>query len=81
VTPDRPDQPNGNPQPSWRKPVGMMMILTLILFWAVLVVSLSPWVGTWPVLVQGVFYLIAGIVWIMPLKPLLRWMELGRWRG
>ena len=76
MTPPLPD-----PQPSWRKPVGMMMILTLILFWAVLIVSLSPWVWTWPVLVQGVFYLIAGIVWIMPLKPLLRWMELGRWRA
>ena len=33
------------------------------------------------VLVQAVFYLVAGIIWIMPLKPLLRWMELGRWRG
>ena len=83
MTPDRPDQPSGQPQPrpSWRKPAGMLMILTLILFWAVLIVNLSPWVGTWPVLVQAVFYLVAGIVWIMPLKPLLRWMELGRWRG
>jgi hypothetical protein len=32
----------------------------------------------WPV--QAIFYLIAGIVWILPLKPLLRWMETGRWR-
>ena len=33
-----------------------------------------------PVLVQAVFYLVAGVIWIMPLKPLLRWMELGTWR-
>ena len=33
-----------------------------------------------PVLVQALFYLVAGIVWIAPLKPLLRWMELGTWR-
>ncbi|MBA3942796.1 MAG: DUF2842 domain-containing protein [Sphingopyxis sp.] len=70
-----------DPPPSWRKPAGIFLILALIALWAAGVVSLSPWVGTWPVLVQGIFYLIAGIAWILPLKPLLRWMELGRWRG
>src|SRR3546814_12496657 len=69
------------PEPSWRKPAGILLILLLIAFWAAIIVSLSPWVGRWPILVQAIFYLIAGIVWIMPLKPLLRWMELGRWRG
>ncbi len=59
----------------------MFLILLLILVWTGSVVSLSPWVETWPVLVQTVFYLVAGIVWILPLKPLLRWMELRRWRG
>jgi len=70
-----------DPQPSWRKPAGILLIILLIIVWAGLVASLSAWVGEWPVLVQGVFYVIAGIVWILPLKPLLRWMELGRWRG
>lgn len=70
-----------DPQPSWRKPFGILLIILLIVAWAGLVASLSPWVGEWPVLVQGVFYVVAGIVWILPLKPLLRWMELGRWRG
>ena len=74
-------QQPADPQPSWRKPAGMFLILTLILVWTGIVVSVSPWVGTWPVLVQAVFYLVAGIIWIMPLKPLLRWMELGKWRG
>ena len=81
MTPDHPDPRNGHPRPSWRKPAGMLIILALILQWAIAVVSLSPWVGGWPVLVQAIFYLVAGIVWILPLKPLLRWMELGRWRG
>lgn len=71
------------PQPSWRKPAGMFLIMALIIVWAGLVASLSPWVGDWPVLVQALFYLTAGIawIWILPLKRLLRWMELGRWRG
>ena len=74
---------NPQPQPSWRKPAGMFLIMALIIVWAGLVASLSPWVGAWPVLVQALFYLAAGIgwIWILPLKPLLRWMELGRWRG
>ena len=66
--------------PSWRKPVGMVLILLLILLWCVAVASLSPTIGRLPALAQAAFYLFTGIVWIMPLKPLLRWMELGRWR-
>lgn len=67
-------------KPSWRKPVGIAAILLLILFWAALVASLASVVGDWPVLVQALFYLVAGIAWIAPLKPLLRWTETGRWR-
>ncbi len=68
-------------QPSWRKPAGIFAILALIAVWAVLVASLSGAVGRWPVLVQAIFYLIAGVAWILPLKPLLRWMETGRFRA
>ena len=68
------------PAPSWRKPVGMLAILALILVWCVAVASLSGVVGGWWWPVQAVFYLVTGIVWIAPLKPLLRWMETGRWR-
>lgn len=75
--------PPPNPQPSWRKPAGIFLIMLLIIGWTALVASLSPWIGEWPVLLQAIFYLVAGIVWIwiLPLKPLLRWMELGTWRG
>jgi hypothetical protein len=67
-------------QPSWRKPAGIFAILALIAAWAVLIVSLAGEVSQWPILVQAIFYLIAGIAWILPLKPLLRWMETGRFR-
>ena len=66
--------------PDWRKPVGMLIILAIIAIWSVLVVSLSAIVGQWHWAAQAIFYLIAGIIWIAPLKPLLRWMETGRWR-
>jgi predicted membrane channel-forming protein YqfA (hemolysin III family) len=67
-------------QPSWRKPFGMFLILLLIALWSVLVLQLSPAIGRLPGLAQAPIYLFLGLVWIMPLKPLLRWMELGRWR-
>lgn len=66
--------------PSWRKPAGIGLILLLIVLWSVAVASLSPLIGALPALVQALVYLVAGIVWILPLKPLLLWMETGRWR-
>ena len=68
-------------EPSWRKPAGIFAILGLIAIWAVIIVSLSGTVGRWPVLLQAAFYLIVGIAWILPLKPLLRWMETGRFKA
>jgi Protein of unknown function (DUF2842) len=63
------------PHPSWKKPTGTIVILVLILVWAGLVASLSAIVGTWPNLLQLLFYGVSGIIWILPLKPLLRWMQ------
>jgi predicted membrane channel-forming protein YqfA (hemolysin III family) len=64
-------------EPSWRKPAGIFIILGMIAVLAVLVASASPWIGQLPMLLQTLIYLVVGIIWIMPLKPLLRWMELG----
>jgi len=68
------------PPPSWRKPTGIFAIIALIIIWSVLVASLAGHVGRWPILAQLLFYLVAGLAWIVPLKPLLRWMETGRFR-
>ncbi len=66
--------------PSWRKPAGTFTIIALIVVWCVAIVSASAIVGLWPWWLQLPFYLITGIIWIMPLRPLLQWMETGRWR-
>ena len=67
------------PQPCGRKAAGIALILLLILLWAGFVASLAQVVGNWPVLVQAPFYLIMGLAWILPLKPLVRWSQTGRW--
>ncbi|MFD1788648.1 DUF2842 domain-containing protein [Sphingomonas floccifaciens] len=66
--------------PSWRKPAGALGILAWIAFWVVLIASFSQIIGAWPILIQTIVYCVAGIVWILPLKPVLLWMETGRWR-
>ncbi|MCL6730659.1 DUF2842 domain-containing protein [Sphingomonas hankyongi] len=67
--------------PSTRPLIGIALILLLIMLWAALVASLAPFVGTWPVLVQAPFYLIMGIIWIIPLKPLVRWVQTGHFKA
>jgi hypothetical protein len=64
-------------KPSWRKPAGAFAIVLLIIGWTALVASLSGSIGRLPTLVQAIVYLVAGVVWILPLRPLLVWMESG----
>lgn len=67
-------------EPSWRASVGIFAIIAWIVAWVVAVASLAGVVGDWPVLVQAVFYLVAGLAWVIPLKPVLQWIETGRFR-
>jgi predicted membrane channel-forming protein YqfA (hemolysin III family) len=68
-------------QPAPRKLAGTTLILVLILFWAAFVASLAPFVGKWPVLVQAPYYLVMGVAWVIPLKPLIRWTQTGSFRS
>lgn len=68
-------------EPSPRKFVGTVLILLLIVLWATFVASLARSVGAWPILIQAPFYLVMGIIWIIPLKPLVRWIQTGSFRA
>ena len=74
------DNPMSSPQnrPSWRKPVGIFTILAIIAIWSIIVASNAAVIGALPVLLQSIIYLIAGIIWIFPVKPILQWMETGQ---
>ena len=67
-------------EPNWRRPAGILVILLLILFWAVIIATFANEIGRLPVIVQALFYLVVGIAWIAPLKPLLRWSQTGQWQ-
>jgi Protein of unknown function (DUF2842) len=53
-------------------------MLLLIGLWAAIIVGQAPRIGQLPILAQAVIYLIAGVVWIFPMRPIVVWMETGR---
>jgi Protein of unknown function (DUF2842) len=67
------------PEPSWRKPVGMLLIILYIALYALAVSALAETLAALPIWLQTIVYLVAGIVWILPLKPFILWMNTGRW--
>ncbi len=67
-------------KPTLRIPLGILALLVVLGVYAVAVASASPWIGRLPTLLQAVVYLVLGVVWLLPLRRFLIWMETGRWR-
>ena len=60
--------------PSWRSLAGIVLILLLIAVWSALVVTVFDLIADAPWPLQALYFLVAGTVWVLPLRPLLRWM-------
>lgn len=59
-----------------RKAVGCLGLLAYLALYAVLAASLGVALASvLPTWAELVFYAVAGIVWIFPLKPLFAWMN------
>jgi hypothetical protein len=66
--------------PTWRIPVGILALVAALGAYALLVASLiAPLIARWAALAQAPLYLLLGVVWILPLRRFLIWMETGRW--
>jgi len=67
-------------KPTARIPLGLLALCCLLVLYAVAVASfVPPVIGEWPALAQTPVYLMLGLVWLLPLKRFLIWMETGRW--
>ncbi|NTZ41539.1 DUF2842 domain-containing protein [Altererythrobacter sp. SALINAS58] len=66
-------------EPTWRLPVGILALLACLLIYALAVAWASDWISLLPVWVQTIVYLILGVIWLLPLRNFLIWMETGRW--
>ncbi|MBC2668176.1 DUF2842 domain-containing protein [Novosphingobium piscinae] len=67
-------------EPTWRIPVGILALVVALVAYGLIIARYVPGlVGQWSALLQTPVYLILGVVWIMPLRRFLTWMETGRW--
>ncbi|MDE1915077.1 MAG: DUF2842 domain-containing protein [Sphingomonadales bacterium] len=67
--------------PTWRIPVGMLALVTMLMIYGALVARYAaPWFSSWPMVAQMMIYALLGVVWLLPLRRFLIWMETGRWR-
>ena len=59
-----------------RKAIGCFGLLAYLILYALLAASLGVWLAPLaPTWVELIYYAIAGIVWIFPLRPLFGWMN------
>jgi len=67
-------------EPTWRIPFGVIALLVVLTVYGLCIARYVPGlIGSWPALAQTPVYLVFGIVWLLPLKRFLIWMETGRW--
>jgi len=55
--------------------IGLFAIIALIGVWALLIAAFANFIAPWPIWAQTLFYLVAGLAWLLPLRPLLVWMN------
>lgn len=58
-----------------RTTLGVFAIITLIGVWALLIAAFANFIAPWPIGEQSIFYLMAGLAWLVPMRPLLVWMN------
>ena len=66
-------------QPTWRIPVGIIALLAALTVYGLAVASfVAPLIMQWHALLQLPVYVLLGVVWLLPLRRFLIWMETGR---
>ena len=65
-------------EPTWRIPFGILGLLVVLGIYGLVIARYVPEViGNWPALAQTVVYIVLGLIWLLPLKRFLKWMETG----
>ena len=68
-------------KPTLRIPLGVLTLVAGLIVYALAVMWASQWIERLPVPVQTVIYLLLGVVWLLPLRRFLIWMETGHWKA
>lgn len=65
------------PRPSSRSLIGMFVLIFGLALYAFAAAAIGDIIEPWPLAIEMIFYLIAGILWIFPAKKILEWMGRG----
>jgi hypothetical protein len=66
--------------PSLRRPLGILGLLLFLFVYAGLVVELATPLASLHPLLQLPVWLVLGVAWVIPFRPVLLWIETGRFR-
>lgn len=67
-------------EPTWRISVGVLSLVVALGVYGVLIATfIPPLIGEWNALAQTPVYIVLGVIWLLPLRRFLIWMETGRW--
>ena len=67
-------------EPTWRIPIGVLALVVLLGIYGLAVANyIGPLITAWPALAQLPAYIVLGLVWLLPLRRFLIWMETGHW--
>ncbi len=65
-------------EPTWRIPIGILGLLGVLALYGVAIATwIAPSIQEWNALLQTVVYLLLGVLWLLPLRRFLIWMETG----
>jgi hypothetical protein len=72
---DRSEQHNSAMTIRTRKFIGTIALLLLVVVWSLMgmTVAQTPWLAN-SGLLQAIFYVVAGIGWVLPAMPIISWM-------
>ena len=66
--------------PTWRIPAGIFALFAALIIYGIVIARYAPGIiGNWPIWAQTIIYLVLGVIWLLPLKRFLIWMETGSW--
>lgn len=67
-------------QPTWRIPAGIIGLFVALMIYGVVIARYAPdIIGDWPTWAQTLVYIVLGVIWLLPLRRFLIWMETGSW--
>ncbi|MFY8114104.1 MAG: DUF2842 domain-containing protein [Rhabdaerophilum sp.] len=62
--------------PRIKKLIGALAMVLFVAFYALVIAALAPrFLQGASKVTEMLFYLVAGMAWVLPLLPLIRWME------